>query len=71
MRLRFIAVVLVLLVLQVVALMLFWGAPEQQMQRSYTPTPQPLLPTSTVAPSRTPLPVLPLATMPAPSFNSP
>lgn len=71
MRLRFIAVVLVLLVLQVVALMLFWGSPEQQMQRSYTPTPQPLLPTSTVAPSRTPLPVLPLATMPAPSFDSP
>lgn len=71
MRFRFVAVVIVLLAIQIVALMLFWGSPVQQMQRSYTPTPEPLLPTSTLAPTRTPLPVLPLATMPAPSFESP
>lgn len=68
MKYRVAAVIIVLLALQVVALFLIWGTPEQQVQRSYTPSPQPLLPTSTVAPSRTPLPVIPLATMPAPAW---
>ena len=67
MKVRFIAVVLVLLVIQAAALLLIWGTPAQHTARSNTPTAQPRLPSATVAPSRTPLPVIPQATMPPPT----
>jgi len=62
----FFLVVIALIVLQAVALLLIWGNPAQQLERSYTPTPQPMLPSATPTLARTPIPTLIQATLPAP-----
>ncbi len=64
-RTLFIAL-LILVIMQAAGLLLIWGSPAQQLERSYTPTPQPLPPTAEPTPARTPIPTLIQATLPAP-----
>lgn len=56
--------ILILVAIQAAGLLLVWGSPAQQVERSHTPTPRPLPPTAIPTPALTPIPTLPYATLP-------
>lgn len=57
--------------IQAAALLFLWGSPAQHTMRSYTPTPEPALPTPVPTAARTPIPLLVQATLPARPAQAP